>query len=84
LLAAENPAIKLYGIDINRKFIEKGEKTIKEMGINNVFLSCGRAGSLESFWDKFIDVVFTDAVLMYVGPDKIYNVISEMIHPPCA
>ena len=79
LLASANPSIKLWGIDINKKVIEEGKDIIKEMGINNVFLSCGRADSLESFGDKSIDVVFTDAVLMYIGPNKIYSVIGEMI-----
>jgi ubiquinone/menaquinone biosynthesis C-methylase UbiE len=79
LLALEKPDTKLYGIDINKKVIEKGRNIIEEMGINNVFLSCGRADSLGSFCDKSVDVVFTDAVLMYIGPDRIYSVIGEII-----
>lgn len=79
LLATKNPGIKFYGIDINIKAIEEGKSIIKDMGINNVFLSSGMADSLGSFGDKSIDVVFTDAVLIYVGPDKIHDVINEMI-----
>lgn len=83
LLASKDPDIKLYGIDINRKVIEEGKNIIKDMGISNVFLSRGMADSLSSFGDKSIDVVFTDAVLIFVGPDKIHNVINEMIRVAC-
>lgn len=79
LLSKKVPNARIYGIDINSKAIEEGKKHLKEEGMNNVFLSVRRADRLESFGDKSIDVVFTDAVLMYIGPDKIYNVIGEMI-----
>jgi ubiquinone/menaquinone biosynthesis C-methylase UbiE len=78
LLASKNPDIKLYGVDINRKSIEKGKNIIKDMAGINVFLSHGMADSLETFGDKSIDVVLTDSLLMYIGPDKIYKVINEL------
>ena len=31
------------------------------------------------FPDKSFDVVFTDALLIYIGPDKIRNVVEEML-----
>lgn len=79
LFSKQFPHVKLYGIDINGRAIEEGKKHFKEEGISNVSLAVGRADRLASFADKSIDVVFTDAVLMYVGPDKICGVISEMV-----
>ena len=34
---------------------------------------------LSKFPENSIDVVFTDAVLLYIGPDKIAKVIKEML-----
>lgn len=39
----------------------------------------GQADNLSIFADTFADVVFTDAMLLYVGPDKIKHVIREML-----
>ena len=47
-------------------------------GISNVKLICGKADELHQFRNKSFDIVFTDALLMYIGPDKIKKVISEM------
>jgi ubiquinone/menaquinone biosynthesis C-methylase UbiE len=44
-----------------------------------VKLSVGKADDLRQFRDKGFDVVFTDAVLIYVGPDKIKKVVKEML-----
>jgi ubiquinone/menaquinone biosynthesis C-methylase UbiE len=41
-------------------------------------LFVGRADNLERFPDKSFDVVFTDAVLMYIGADKIGKVAKEL------
>lgn len=79
LLASKNPNIKFYGIDINRRFINVGKDIIREKGINNVFLSCSRNGLLETFGDKSIDIIFTNAVMLYIDPHKIHDVINDMI-----
>src|SRR4030042_2921121 len=71
LLAKKFPEIKLYGIDISKKAIEVGKEYFKKENINNIFLSEGKAGELKKFGDKSIDVIFTDATLIYEGPDRI-------------
>ena len=52
---------------------------MRENGMTNVSLSYGKADNLKVFRDKSMDVVFTDAALIYVGPDKIDSVIKEML-----
>lgn len=79
LLATKFPGAKLHGVDINHEAVDDGKKLFQEMGIDNVLLSVGKADELGSFEDKSIDVVFTDATIMYVGPDKIYRVVEEFV-----
>ena len=48
-------------------------------GISNVKLSVAGADELTQFQDKSFDVIFTDAVLIYIGPDKIQRTVKEMV-----
>lgn len=79
LLAKRFPEIKFYGIDISKKAIETGQRYFKKEKINNVFLEAGKAEELKQFHDKSIDIIFTDATLIYEGPDKIDFIIKEML-----
>jgi len=79
LLSKKLPEVKMHGIDINPKAVQKGRELLNAEGVNNVSLSVGKADSLSNFADKSIDIVFTDAVLIYIGPDKIKEVITEML-----
>lgn len=79
LLAKKFPEVKLYGIDISKKAVETGNELLKKEGISNVKLYTGKADELGQFPDKSFDVVFTDATLIYVAPDKINKVIGEML-----
>jgi ubiquinone/menaquinone biosynthesis C-methylase UbiE len=78
-IARAFPSAKLRGIDINRQSIDVGKKMFEESGIKNVDLDVGRADELGVFGDKSFDVVLTDAVLIYIGKDKIDTVASEML-----
>lgn len=93
LIAQRNPEIKCVGIDINKESISEGNKLLnlqvklssiklqrklKSINHANVILQYGKADELEGFEDKSFDVVFTDAVLMYIGQDKINNVLGNM------
>lgn len=78
LLADRFPHTRLMGIDINKQAIKTGEKHLKDLGVENIKLFVGKADQLGWIKDKSIDVVFTDAVLMFVGPDKIYGLLREM------
>lgn len=78
LLAKKFPNARFVGIDINPDAIRKGNIFFKQQGIRNVSLFVGKADELERFPDKSFDVVFTDAVLIYIGPDKIKKVATEI------
>jgi ubiquinone/menaquinone biosynthesis C-methylase UbiE len=79
LLAKKYPDIEIAGIDINPRAIEEGDELLAKEGISNVKLSVAKADELERFQDKSFDIVFTDAVLIYVGPDKIKKVVYDMV-----
>ena len=79
LLAGKFPDVEIAGIDINPEAIEKGKQLFTSEGISNVSLSVGKADLLEQFPDKSFDIVLTDAVLIYIGPDKIKKVLREML-----
>ena len=79
MLAKKFPDAEIRGIDVNPMAVQKGNEWFTEEGISNVKLSLGKADDLRQFKDKSFDVVFTDAVLIYIGPDKIKKVIEEML-----
>jgi SAM-dependent methyltransferase len=79
LIARRFPESRIRGIDINPAAIQKGRELFAGAGITNVSLSVNKANELGQFPDKSFDVVFTDAVLIYIGRDKIRKVIAEMV-----
>jgi SAM-dependent methyltransferase len=77
-LAKRFPDAHYVGVDINPEAIKQGKRFFKQQGVCNVSLLVGKADKLQRFPDKSFDIVFTDAVLMYVGPDKIGKVAEEI------
>lgn len=78
ILAKRFPNAELMGVDINSEAVQKGNEWLKKEGISNVELLVGKADDFRQFQDKSFDVVFTDSVLIYIGPDKIKKVMAEM------
>lgn len=79
LLAKKFPGADLRGIDINPRAVDKGNELFQVEGISGVKLSAGKADDLVQFADKAFDITFTDAVLIYIGRDKIKTVMDEML-----
>jgi hypothetical protein len=79
LLAKKYPYVNLSGVDINPKAIEKGREFLRAEDISNTRLSVARADDLSQFPDRSFDVTFTNSLLMYIGPDKIVRVVTEML-----
>jgi len=79
LLAKRFPKATIKGIDINEASIEAGNTWLKKEDIRNVTLLHRKADQLNSFEEGAFDIVFTDAVLIYVGPDKIKTVARQML-----
>ena len=78
-LAREYPQARLVGIDVNMTAVQYGNSHLAQKGITNIELLVGKADELEKFQDKSFDIVFTSALLIYIGPDKIEEVIKGMV-----
>lgn len=79
LLARKYPGASYYGIDINPQFIQAGQDWLMGKGMENVFLQVGKADDLSSLGDRSYDICFSDATLMYLGPDKISDSLRQII-----
>lgn len=79
LVAEKFPEADVRGIDISPVAVQKGNELFKQEDFSNVKLEVGKAQDLERFADKTFDVVFTDAVLIYISPDEIKHTIKEML-----
>lgn len=79
LLAKRFPDAEIEGIEINPEAVRTGNERLSESGVSNVKLSEGRAEDLSRFKDNSFDVVFTDAVLIYIGRNVIQEVTENML-----
>jgi ubiquinone/menaquinone biosynthesis C-methylase UbiE len=71
------PHARLHGLDINAEAIRVGREYFAHD--RGIALSVGHADQLVAFPDKCQDVVFSDAILILVAPDRIHRVLAEMI-----
>ncbi len=79
LLSKKLPKTDFWGIDVSGKAIAVGKKYINEHNVPNIRLETGSAEAVKNFRDKSFDVVFTDAVMIYIGPEKIQEILKEMV-----
>lgn len=82
-IAKKLPDAEVRGLDINPIAVQRGNELLKREGISNVKLEVGKAQELKQFADQSFDVVFTDAVLIYIAPDEIKQVVKEMLRIGC-
>jgi ubiquinone/menaquinone biosynthesis C-methylase UbiE len=78
-LAKAYPEARIAGIDISPKAIEEGQRRMAEAGMSRVSLNVGVADDLNEFGEGSYDVVFCDAVMIYIGADKTERVRDEML-----
>lgn len=78
-IAKQFPHVKLFGTDINRSAIRLAKQWFAEKKLHTVTFEAKKIGDLRDFADKSIDVVISDAALLYVGPDTIFQVVSEFV-----
>ncbi|MCU0652679.1 MAG: class I SAM-dependent methyltransferase [Candidatus Pacebacteria bacterium] len=78
-LAREFPQARLTGIDLDPRSIEQGRRLFVKNNLTNVELAAMKMTELDKIPDKSYDAVFTDAVLLYAGPEIIENVIGNLL-----
>jgi ubiquinone/menaquinone biosynthesis C-methylase UbiE len=78
LLSKKFPSAKFYGVDISYVAIKEGQKFFEKNKIKNVFLQNISIDDLGNFREKSIDIIFSDAAIIYIGKDRIEHVFEEM------
>ena len=79
LIAREFPNAEVWGIDINTAAIKYGNEQFAKEGMLNVKLLAGKADELGQFQDRSFDIVFTNALLTHISPDKIKEIMEGMV-----
>jgi SAM-dependent methyltransferase len=72
------PGTQLIGIDINRHAIAIAQRHFAARGDKNIRMLAGRADRLTDIPNASVDVVLIDAVLMFIAPDRIRDVVAEL------
>lgn len=76
-LRAAYPGMALQGVDINQHAIASAEGHFRSVPGGAVLLRVGSACDLSFAADKSVELVLTDAVLMFVAPDNIRRTLSD-------
>ena len=76
-LRQQFPKARLLGIDINPRAIEVAKNYFYSKKTKNVELKVGNIDKINVL-TKSIDIVLSDAVLMYIPPDRILKVLKEL------
>lgn len=79
LLARRNRGLRLAGVDVNPLAIEQAGAELAQRDVREVHLEVADATNVKAVADGSFDVVFSDAVLMYVPPADISAAMSEML-----
>lgn len=79
LLREADSGLELVGIDINPVAIQAGRELLEREAGGVVDLVQGGIEALSAFPIGRFDVFLTDAVLLYVGPDRIREVLKEAV-----
>lgn len=72
------PKALLFGTDINGGALRYARRWFKEKKREGVTFFRRKMEDLEDFKDASVDVVLTDAVMIYIGPDKIKKVLDQL------
>ena len=78
-LSSHYPEITYSGIDINRRAILNGIDYINNNSLHNIGLSVGDATTIKEMGSSAVDYILTDAVLMYIDPDSLLELLPEML-----
>ena len=78
-LAQTFPSIDYKGIDINKKAVEIGREYLKENNLSNISIDIGDISSIKKLKSRSVDIIITDAVLMYFSPKDLKYLLDHML-----
>ena len=78
-LSKHFPNISYSGIDINKRAIDRGLEYLKDKDIFNIDLIRGNIANIKQMKTRSVDIILTDAVLMYLNPEDVKEILKEML-----
>jgi len=78
-LAKKQPELELFGLDINPRAVREGNMRFQSAGMDRVHLSEGACDDLKAFESNSVDLIFSEAIIIYIGPDKIRKTLKECV-----
>lgn len=72
------PEAELIGLDINARAVQVGREYFAACGDARVRFLNAHADQIKMLKARSVDVVITDAVLMFITPDRIRSIIAEL------
>jgi len=78
-LSKAYPNMRIIGIDISHKAIDLAKQYFKKNKYKNVKCDVSKADDLRSLKNRSIDVLLTDAMLMFIAPDLIEKTLREIV-----
>ena len=76
-IAERHPGVRLRGFDLNKHAIEYGVERFAEEQLGNVKITCAPATILRSLPTAFVDIVLTDAILIYTSPRRCRSILDQ-------
>lgn len=71
--------ISYTGIDINKKAIDRGLEYLKHKDIFNIDLIRGDIAIIKQMKRNSVDIILTDAVLMYLNTKDVQEILKDML-----
>lgn len=78
-LRATFPKSELIGVDINNQAVKTGRKYFKSKGDTKIHFYHGNLNKLSFIESQSVDLILVDAVFMFITPDKIHQVLEELM-----
>lgn len=72
------PSLRYVGLDFSAQRVGEGQQILDKAGVSQARLVEGNALDLSAFADSSVDVVLSSAFLLYIAPDDLKQVITEM------
>lgn len=73
------PDLRCRGIDINGRAVQLGKEYLTKNSIAHIILEIGNIFDVAKMPSNSVDIILTDAVLMYIDAQDLEKLLSEML-----
>ncbi len=79
ILARLFPKVTFVGVDSNEERVNSSNQLFQHQNLSQVTFVQGEAGQLPEFLDRSADIVVSSAMMLFVAPDRVEQVVREML-----